>query len=246
MLRGGRPFALDDSDTRNQVSVPRGARSLTIGGVRLRVRIGVSPFGRGWVAVDAPGTVSASGAPPYTDRSGLRGRLPLDIHNNWAVLRTPGSPPASAMLLVLLSGVDEQTVARFVGKVASGVPARLRELLAKEAPGAAPVAPPPYSPFGGQAAAPAAPAQNPFAPQAPAPVPGYAPPPDGWSSPAAPVAPLPGPSSPPPPPGPSVPPPTAPSILPPPPPPPPGPPPPGPPPPPGAPPPGPPEPFRWT
>jgi len=138
VLREGQPFAARAEDTASLVSVPPRARKLTVDGIRLKVRTGVSPFGRGQVVVDAPGRSSISSATPAVDRSGLRAVLPLAVHNHWVLLRSPGTPADRAQLLVLLGGNDVATISRFLQTLTDRGPERLRALVAAETAQGAP------------------------------------------------------------------------------------------------------------
>lgn len=114
VLRDGRRFEFTDGDSRNTVAIgAKGARRINAAGVELEVRLGGSPFGRGYVAVDAP--LSISGADPA-----VPARLPLDVHNNWVVIRHEGSPAGQAELLVLISGTaDQRTRERLADEINS-------------------------------------------------------------------------------------------------------------------------------
>jgi hypothetical protein len=81
-----------------------GQRSLLIHGVELKVRTGWSPIGVGYVRVLTPGQISSSSAHPGTDKTGVRARLPLAVHNHWIVLRAVGADPTRAFILLLASG----------------------------------------------------------------------------------------------------------------------------------------------
>jgi hypothetical protein len=90
VLRDGEPFAMADTDLIQPVpGLAGGTRKLTVQGVTLTATTGRSPFGAGYVTVDADGLVSVGSELPATDRSGLRAVLPLAIHNNWVVLHDP-------------------------------------------------------------------------------------------------------------------------------------------------------------
>jgi hypothetical protein len=147
-LRDGQPFAIHASDTANLVSIPSNARRLSIGDVQLKVKTGWSPFGRGDVIVVAPGRTSISNGDPGTDRTRLRARLPLDIHNHWVLMRTPGEPADHARLMVLLGGNDAQTIERFEQTLADRAASRLAALVDAETDaGTPPVVQGPPDPF---------------------------------------------------------------------------------------------------
>lgn len=129
VLRDGRPFEIVATDLTGTVAIPpRGARRLAVPGAELVARIGWSPFGTGFVRVDARGRSSASNDHPSTDASGVRARLPLAVHNHWVLLHTPGAPANSASVLLLIggtAGAAERTVLQ------DGVNRRLPDLLAR-------------------------------------------------------------------------------------------------------------------
>jgi hypothetical protein len=103
LLRDGQPFQFRSTDFTHLVAVkPSGTRALTIQDVNLSTRLGLSPFGAGYVLVTAPAKVGMSSTNPATDRSGLQARLPLAVHNHWVVLQDTDT--GTAHLLVLTSG----------------------------------------------------------------------------------------------------------------------------------------------
>lgn len=157
LLRDGAPFELGPADLRGTVAIPaNGARRLQIGQTALRATIGASPTGAGFVVVDSPGEATASGASPSTDRSGLRARLPLAVHNNWVVLHRDGDPADTARLLVLLGGDAPRSEREELSRqIAARAPEVLDALVrarreAGQAPPPEPVAA--GSPFSGEAA----------------------------------------------------------------------------------------------
>lgn len=113
VLRDGQDLAFHPEDAKNFHSIPRGgARSVRVGTAVLRARLGASPFGAGFVVVDAPGRVGASDAFPTPHGRQRQAKLPLAVHNHWALLATPGMP-TSATLLMLVAGAaspDERGV----------------------------------------------------------------------------------------------------------------------------------------
>jgi hypothetical protein len=113
VMRNGTPFAMADTDLLQMVPglPPGGARKLTVRGVRLTATTGRSPFGTGYVTVDADGMVGVGSELPGTDRSGLRAVLPLAVHNKWVLLHDPGGPSNAAEVLLLAAGLTD-TAAR--------------------------------------------------------------------------------------------------------------------------------------
>ena len=165
VLRNGTPFAMADTDLLQMVPglPPGGARRLSVRGVRLTATTGRSPFGTGYVTVDADGMVGVGSELPGTDRSGLRAVLPLAVHNKWVLLHDPAGPANAAEVLLLVAGLtDNAARERIYDEVGRRLPELLSALRARAADagvvrerdtrGA--------SPFG--AAAPAAPRPDPF------------------------------------------------------------------------------------
>ena len=127
VLRNGEPFAMADTDLIQPVpGLAGGTRRLTVQGVTLTATMGRSPFGAGYVAVDADGLVSVGSELPATDPSGLRAVLPLAVHNKWVVLHDPGGPANVAEVLLLVGGRTD-TAAR--ERLYEDVARRLPELL---------------------------------------------------------------------------------------------------------------------
>ena len=137
VLRDGEPFALRDTDLVELVRLSaRGARSATAAGTTLRTRVGYSPFGPATVVVEAPG-VGASSAFPAPFGSRHRARLPLAVHNTWAVL-VDGAAADDAASLLLLVGADASASRReqLVADVRRRVPDLVRDLRALVGPSA--------------------------------------------------------------------------------------------------------------
>jgi hypothetical protein len=130
VLRDGEPFAMADTDLIQPVpGLARGTRKLTVQGVTLTATMGRSPFGAGYVTVDADGLISVGSELPATDRSGLRAVLPLAIHNKWVVLHDPREPANLAEVLLLVGGrTDIATRERLYEDVARRLPELLNGL----------------------------------------------------------------------------------------------------------------------
>lgn len=106
VLRDGMPFALRPSDLVHLVRLsPKGSRSVDADGLELATATGASPFGAGFVRVRAPGLVGASSAAPEPAGRRNEARLPLAVHNTWAVLHDPAGPQDAATVLLLV-GAD--------------------------------------------------------------------------------------------------------------------------------------------
>ena len=130
VLRDGEPFAMADTDLIQPVpGLAGGTRKLTVQGVTLTATMGRSPFGAGYVTVDADGLVSVGSELPATDRSGLRAVLPLAVHNKWVVLHDPRGPANVAEVLLLVGGrTDTATRERLYEDVARRLPELLNGL----------------------------------------------------------------------------------------------------------------------
>jgi len=158
VLRDGAPFALRDSDLVELVRLSaRGARSAAAAGVTLRTHVGLSPFAPPAVVVEAPGRIGSSSTHARPHGRTRQARLPLAVHNTWAVLVDPGDPPDAAVV-VLLVGADASTERRrdLVDDLTRKVPDRFRDLrrMLDDAP-------PPADGRGGRHAGPVAPAAAP-------------------------------------------------------------------------------------
>jgi hypothetical protein len=144
VLRDGRQLELSHADATLVGGLTRaGARRLEVpaAGVTLRAKTGLNPAKPGYVLVESPGMLAASGTPPYTDRSGVRARLPLSVHNTWVVL-TDGAA-GDVRVLALISGVaNENVLSRLSADIRSELPERLAELHSAIAGSAPPPAPP--------------------------------------------------------------------------------------------------------
>ncbi|WP_427004479.1 vWA domain-containing protein [Pseudarthrobacter sp. H2] len=126
--RDARPFVLRPTDFTELVPMsPSGSRSLMINGLELKARSGWSPLGSGFVSVLAPGRVGAGSAQPGTDSSGVNARLPLAVHNHWAVLRDVGASPGTCYVLVLINGTATAAQKR---DIEDDINRRLPDLLA--------------------------------------------------------------------------------------------------------------------
>lgn len=130
VLREDAPFRLRDTDVVHLVHLGgKGARRTTADGVELATSIGRSPFGPGYTRVVAPGLVGASSTHPRPAGRRREARLPLAVHNTWAVLHDPSGPADRATVLVLV-GADapdelrrglEDDVAQRVPEVLAGL-----------------------------------------------------------------------------------------------------------------------------
>jgi hypothetical protein len=127
--REGQPFSLRPTDLTELVPMqPSGTRSLMINGLELKARSGWSPLGSGFVSVIAPGRLGAGSVPPGTDSSGVNARLPLAVHNHWAVFRDVGADPSTCHVLVLINGAAAAAQKR---DIEGDINRRLPDLLAR-------------------------------------------------------------------------------------------------------------------
>jgi len=142
VLRDGGPFALRPTDLTNLVPLsPKGSRSVVASGIELAARTGWSPVGAGFVSVKAAGRIGAGSAHPATDRTGLKPRLPLAVHNKWVLLRDVDG--IQAHVLVLASGDSTLSeTARLEDDILNRLPGVWeRLLLASPVPGVGPSLP---------------------------------------------------------------------------------------------------------
>jgi hypothetical protein len=132
VLRSGAPFALRDTDFVELVRLSaRGARTVSVSGLTLRTHVGWSPFGPASVLVEAPGQVGASSVYPVPVGRRHQARLPLAVHNTWAVFVGPSAPAEQATLLLLVGADTSQDRRRdMVDDVVTKLPELVRDLRA--------------------------------------------------------------------------------------------------------------------
>ena len=110
-------------------------RRLTIGDITLETRIGLSPFGTGFVVASAPGRAGAAGPDGATHGKTPDAKLPLAIHNRWFVLIDPnGAPDAATLVLMVAGGVDSTDIDRMITEVSSTLPRFIGDLRARAKP----------------------------------------------------------------------------------------------------------------
>lgn len=188
VLRDGSPFALRPTDLTALVPMkPFGSRSLMISGLELKARTGWSPLGSGFVSVLAPGRVGAGSVPPGTDRSGVNARLPLAVHNHWAVFRDLVAEPGTCYVLVLASGTatapQKKDIEGDINRRLPDLLARLNDMASKrenDGPGSPSGSEPAQSPMSAFSP-PLQPAQGPFQPGAASQAPAAGGEPSGFS-----------------------------------------------------------------
>lgn len=166
VLRDGGPLAVRDGEL---VSLVQGlgtpARRLDLGGIILRTRIGLSPFGAGFVVASAPGRAGAGGKSGATHGKTPDAKLPLAVHNTWFVLRDPAGPPDLATVVLLVGGdAGAQVIDRLITEVNSSLPRVLTDLVARtKSATAPPPSPSGDNPFGGSGSPTVGVGSNPFA-----------------------------------------------------------------------------------
>lgn len=130
VLRDGAPFQVSQADSVGTVLLPAGgARRAIAAGIELRTRTGLSPFGAGFVTVEAPGTLSAARNTAISaSATAVTARLPLAVHNSWVLLRRPGDPAGSASILLLLGAdLGPERTRELEQQIQSRVPDLMRE-----------------------------------------------------------------------------------------------------------------------
>ncbi|TRW86211.1 VWA domain-containing protein [Mycolicibacterium sp. 018/SC-01/001] len=136
VLRDSGPFTVADNELNALVpGLDKPARRLDLGsGVQLRAKMGIAPFGSGYVVAKAPGRAGAAGRAGATIGKTPDAKLPLAVHNTWFVLHDP-TGPAEFATVVLLAGVDAdyQLVQRLVDEVIGSVPKIVSDLRARAA-----------------------------------------------------------------------------------------------------------------
>ncbi|SDS76211.1 VWA domain-containing protein [Microlunatus soli] len=147
VLRDGQPVAFRSGDLTDMVRLPvGGARQADAGGFGLATKIGRSPFGPGFVVVDAPGMIGASSTNPEPYGDQRAARLPLAVHNTWALLHNPAGAADQATLLILLgtdASEDQQRRQEYLDDINARAPELLHRLRGNA--GQAPSQPDPFA-----------------------------------------------------------------------------------------------------
>ena len=135
--RDGAPLALTRDDERELASIPAGGtRSLTVGGYALKTTIGASPMGPGHVVVEGPaGTVGASDVERAPFGKARQARLPLDVHNHWAVVVQPGDASRATLLMLLSGSAGPDQKEALVNSASTLLPGMVERLARETAPG---------------------------------------------------------------------------------------------------------------
>lgn len=167
--RDNGPFGVRDGELVNLVQgLDKPARRLDLGGITLRTRIGLSPFGAGFVVASAPGRAGAAGKSGAMHGKTPDAKLPLAVHNTWFVLRDPADPADVATVVLLVGGdAGAAVIERLLTEIASALPRVLPDLVARVAKTAGTPPPAPSGPGGGNpfgAGGSPAVSQNPFGP----------------------------------------------------------------------------------
>lgn len=112
IMRDGAPIEWRDGDFRNMAPMDaKGQRRLDLGPIKLEARTGASPFGAGYVVVDAPGRIGASSEFGEPFGKEQRARLQLGVHNTWVMVRSAQPGPDQTMV-VFLTAADAGTGVR--------------------------------------------------------------------------------------------------------------------------------------
>ncbi len=133
VLRDQGPFGVRDGELVNLVQgLDKPARRVEIGAATLRTRIGLSPFGAGFVVASVPGRAGAGGQHAAMHGKTPDAKLPLAVHNTWFVLHDPVGPPDVATVVLLVGGDAGNTVIdRLTSEIAAALPRVLTELRAR-------------------------------------------------------------------------------------------------------------------
>ena len=133
-LRDGVPLAFTASDFNKPTAVAAGgARRVRPPGTQLelRTKIGISPVKPAYTVVALDGTVGAS-SDPMRPRVGKNGtglaRLPLAVHNKWAVLHDLDGPADQATLMVAVGNIDPRSRDAIASDASARAPAIVRQL----------------------------------------------------------------------------------------------------------------------
>jgi hypothetical protein len=159
------PLVLLEGELTNLVpGLDKPARRLDLGsGVELHAKMGLAPFGAGYVVAKAQGRAGAAGRSGATVGKTPDAKLPLAVHNTWFVLHDPTGPAEFATVVLLASvEADDQKVQSLIAEIASALPKVVADLRARAAPqldGQPPAGNQPPNPFDGQ---PHSPGPNPF------------------------------------------------------------------------------------
>ncbi len=156
VVRGNQPFGVSDTELVGLVpSNGNPTRSIDVGALSLRTRVGWSPFGAGQVVASVPGMAGAAGREGSSTGKTPDALLPLAIHNNWALFHDPSGPEDVATIVLLVGGdAGRPEIDRLVGEVRDYAPRNVTKLRQ-----AAPASPDPGGPSDAASAAP-----NPFGP----------------------------------------------------------------------------------
>ncbi|MGW6694917.1 vWA domain-containing protein [Rhodococcus sp. NPDC054953] len=175
VLRDGESVFVSEHGWTIAPGLGKPTRGISLAGVDLQTRTGLSPFGSGAVTATVAGRVCASSTSGVPDRNG-RATLPLAVRNTWIVAHDPMGPADLATVVVLAGGdTGPEARDRLVTGLRDRLPGVVRGIRDRADRGpasgsttpAAPTAPATaYDPFG---PAPSSPAPSgPAAPAAPA------------------------------------------------------------------------------
>ncbi|GEE00704.1 hypothetical protein nbrc107696_11500 [Gordonia spumicola] len=151
------PFGVADTELVSLVpGTGNPTRSIDVGALSLRTRVGWSPFGAGSVVASISGMAGSACRDGATVGKTPNALLPLAIHNNWAIFHDPAGPEDTATVVLFVGGdAGRSEIDRIVGEVRDYAPRNLTKLRQASAP---------TPPAGGPSGGPPAPAPNPFGP----------------------------------------------------------------------------------
>lgn len=130
VLRDNQQFHVADGDLVHLVEGLHGpTRRLDIGGIELRTRVGLSPFGAGFVVATAPGLIGAGGKGGATHGEPPTPKLPLAVQNTWFVLHDPTGPQDAATVVLLVGGdAGRPVIDRLCAEITDALPRVLTDL----------------------------------------------------------------------------------------------------------------------
>lgn len=134
VLRDGGPLAFRLTDKSVYSVKPGGTRRLAVGAVDLVARLGASPFGAGYVVVEAPGQIGLSDHRPEPHGRRQQAVLPLAVQDHWVLLVTPGVCDRAELLLFTGSLSTDAAKRRLIESAEASVPHLLTEHCGTPAP----------------------------------------------------------------------------------------------------------------
>ncbi|WP_157633351.1 hypothetical protein [Tessaracoccus flavus] len=130
VLRDGRRLAWRAEDAREFKSVTGGGtRRLEVGGAVLVARMGASPFGSGYVLVEAGDRIGVSKHKPMPHGRRRQALLPLALTGQWVALFTPGDRQHVELLVLTAPGARPEARDALLEDAERRVPALIDELV---------------------------------------------------------------------------------------------------------------------